>query len=186
MIMEKEMGKPVSALPAEDKTEAAPEATEGSGVPSRQGLCISRSTSTRFAPVGVLHNVLGLFAATESEQEPDQEARERRELSHVIHSMLVVGLAASTIVILIGLSLDAARHRSLPEAVAGYRKVIEGLKRGSPSSFLDLGILLLIATPILRVFGSLIEFVSKRDWRFAVITSLVLLILAVSVMVGST
>ena len=53
-----------------------------------------------------------------------------------------------------------------------------------PSGFLALGLLVLIATPILRVVGSILAFIYERDWRFAGITFLVLIIVMVSLVLG--
>ena len=172
----------VSALPVEDRIEEAPETPDTNSAPVDTNDRVTDSKSGRSDSVHVLHNVLRLFTAAETEAE--EEAENRRKLNQVIHSMLIVGLVGSTIVIFLGLSISEVLHRPLPSRVRGFRQIIDGLERGSPSSFLDLGILLLIATPILRVVGSLIEFVNRRDWRYAVITSMVLLILAVSVLVG--
>ena len=44
--------------------------------------------------------------------------------------------------------------------------------------------LVLIGTPILRVVGSVVVFVYERDWRFAAVTGVVLLVMLVSVVVG--
>ncbi len=172
----------VSDLPAENRIEAAPETHDIASAPADANVRLPNRKSDRSDSVRVLHNVLGLLTAPETEAE--EEAESRRKLNQVIHSMLIVGLAVSTIVIFLGLSIGEVLHRPLPSRVRGFQQILVGLERGSPSSFLDLGILLLIATPILRVVGSLIEFVNRRDWRYAVITSMVLLILAVSVLVG--
>ena len=134
--------------------------------------------------VHFLHGVLGLFTTPETGPESEEEVKIRRELNEVVHRMLIVGLALSTVVLFVGLALSAIFHQPAPSRVLGFRQVFEGLERGSPPSILSLGILLLIATPVLRVFGSLVEFVAKKDWRYAGITFLVLLILALSVLIG--
>jgi uncharacterized membrane protein len=98
--------------------------------------------------------------------------------------MLILGLVFSTGVLVVGLALSAIFHTPLPTKVTGFHQLFVGLKKGSPPSVLSLGILLLIATPVLRVLGSLAEFMLKRDWLFAIVTSFVLLILALSLIVG--
>ncbi|MBP1602740.1 MAG: hypothetical protein H6Q06_2891, partial [Acidobacteria bacterium] len=42
----------------------------------------------------------------------------------------------------------------------------------------------LIATPILRVLGSFVIFLYERDWRYAGVTLIVLLVLAASLLLG--
>ena len=121
-------------------------------------------------------------AGIEPEEEPEILAR--RDLNQVIHSMLTVGLVTTTVVLLLGFALSIIYRQPLAEKASGFSEILPGLRRGDPESFLDLGLLLLIATPILRVIGSLIEFISKRNWRYTYITSLVLLVLALSMMLG--
>jgi uncharacterized membrane protein len=113
-----------------------------------------------------------------------QEAKNRRELNQVIHRMLILGLILSATVLLSGLVLSAIVHQPVPSKALSFKQILGGLRTGSPASFLSLGILLLIATPVLRVVGSLFEFVATRDWRYAFVTFLVLLILALSAWVG--
>ena len=113
-----------------------------------------------------------------------EDAKNHRELNQVIHRMLVIGLILSASVLLAGLVLGAITHQPVPSKVLNVRQVLDGLRTGSPASVLSLGILLLIATPVLRVVGSLFEFVTTRNWRYALVTSLVLLILALSAYVG--
>jgi uncharacterized membrane protein len=47
-----------------------------------------------------------------------------------------------------------------------------------------LGLLVLIATPILRVIGSTLAFLYERDWRYALITFVVLLVVTLSLLLG--
>jgi uncharacterized membrane protein len=62
--------------------------------------------------------------------------------------------------------------------------VIERVIQLRPSGVLALGLLVLIATPILRVIGSVIAFLYEGDWRYAGITFLVLCIVILSVIFG--
>ena len=63
-------------------------------------------------------------------------------------------------------------------------KVFEGLLSLNPYSFMYLGLLLLILTPVLRVVTSIILFAKERDKLYTAITILVLLILIASFFVG--
>jgi uncharacterized membrane protein len=96
----------------------------------------------------------------------------------------VAGLALSTLILCTGLLLGALSHQPIPSRVSGYRQIFTGLASWAPSSFFSLGILMLIATPVMRVVASMMEFVSRRDWLYVLITSLVLLILTVGVVTG--
>jgi uncharacterized membrane protein len=136
-------------------------------------------------PVRVLRGVLGLFTTAEIGQETEAEVKIRRELNEAVHRMLILGLILSTSVLFVGLALSVITHQPVPSKVESFEHLFIGIKKGSPSSILCLGILLLITTPVLRVIGSLIEFIDKRDWRYALVTSVVLIVLAAGVFIGS-
>ncbi len=135
--------------------------------------------------VRILHGALGLITTPKMGPETERELKARRDLNDAVRRMLILGLVLSTVCIFAGLGLSTISHCPLPSKVSGLRQILDGLKRASPQSFLDLGILLLIATPVLRVLGSLVEFAEKRDWRYVFVASVVLIILAISVAVGT-
>ena len=61
---------------------------------------------------------------------------------------------------------------------------LHGVLIGDAQAIIMLGLLLLLATPVVRVAVSIIAFGLERDWRYVGITSLVLLILTVSFLLG--
>jgi uncharacterized membrane protein len=63
--------------------------------------------------------------------------------------------------------------------------VVKGVGQGSGPALVMLGLLLLIATPVLRVMVSVIGFTLERDRRFILITLVVLTVLIGSFAVGS-
>jgi uncharacterized membrane protein len=113
-----------------------------------------------------------------------QDAKERRDLNAVVHGMLIIGLVISTALMLIGIGLDLLYQRGLPTTVPDIGEVVSQVLALRPSGFLALGLLVLIATPILRVIGSIGAFVYERDWRFVGVTTLVLLVVLVSLVLG--
>ncbi len=62
--------------------------------------------------------------------------------------------------------------------------VLAGLAQFKPYAFIALGLLLLIATPVIRVAASVVIFVLERDYAYVLITLFVLLILVVSFLLG--
>ena len=136
------------------------------------------------ASVQVLNDVLELFNAPETSPETGQQLRLWSRLNEAVHKMLLAGLFASTAALLAGLTISAITHQPVPSSVSGFAGMVEGLRQGSPAGFLSLGILLLIATPVLRILGSLAEFIANRDWRYACITLLVLAVLGASLLAG--
>jgi uncharacterized membrane protein len=152
---------------------AAPETSAAH--PTRAGL----------RDIHVVANLHELVAATPlAASEEDALARERRDLNEVVHGVLIIGLAISTSLMLVGVGLAILYGRDLPTTVPDVGDVLDRVFALRPSGFVALGLLVLIATPILRVVGSIGAFLYERDWRFAAITSLVLAILIVSLLLG--
>jgi uncharacterized membrane protein len=62
--------------------------------------------------------------------------------------------------------------------------VIAGALAGKPYAIIGLGMLLLIATPVVRVALSVLFFLIERDWLYVGITLFVLTVLLVSLIAG--
>lgn len=63
-------------------------------------------------------------------------------------------------------------------------QVLTGLAHLKPFSVIDLGLLLLIATPIFRVAASIFAFIVDRDLPYVLITTYVLAMLILSLLLG--
>lgn len=84
-----------------------------------------------------------------------------RRLEDLLGRVLVSGVAASATLLAIGLIVD----------FAGF----------NAHALLQFGLILLMATPILRVAVSLVEYIRMRDWFFSATTGAVLIVLLTSV-----
>jgi uncharacterized membrane protein len=80
-------------------------------------------------------------------------------LEHVVGLVLRIGVAVSTICLALGLVLSLSGVDAAP-------------------LFLQIGILVLLATPVARVCVSIGEYLVERDWLFAALTFIVLAELA--------
>lgn len=70
---------------------------------------------------------------------------------------------------------------------AGYTSltgIIKGLSQGSAKEIIQLGVVILIATPILRIVFSLFSFIQEKDRLYIVITLIVLMIILFSMFGG--
>lgn len=110
--------------------------------------------------------------------------KEKRDLDHLIQPVLAGGVALSSLVMVIGLLLGVIRRLPIPDNLPPFGEIIPLVLSLQPSGWLALGLLLLIATPILRVAGSVIAFLIERDWRYAFITFIVFLIVLSSILLG--
>ena len=158
----------------------AAKATSELRVPPAKGLAVQADS----AEVTVAPNLRDLVTGTIETPEAAQAVKRRHDLNAVIHHVLVVGLAISTALILIGLALDLVQHRQVPTDVPTFRDVFRRTAELRPSGFLTLGLLVLVATPIFRVLGSTFAFIYERDWRYAAITFVVLVVVTLSLLLG--
>jgi uncharacterized membrane protein len=113
----------------------------------------------------------------------------------VVARVLKVGLAVSAVVIAAGLGMQEFGIRHLPAAgkasvgasgryPRGVAGVVSGLGHGSGSSVLEIGLALLVCTPVAAVAAAAISYRRRGEGRFALVGGIVLLVLAVSSLVG--
>ena len=98
--------------------------------------------------------------------------------------VLLAGVMLSVSLITMGLVLllmTSAPHRS---HVLSPRQAFTEALRLRPTPWLDLGILVLMFTPIANVLNALVSFIRQRDWRYAMVCLGVLAVLALSVTLG--
>ena len=120
-----------------------------------------------------------------------QPWRDRR-IEIILGNLLRTGVLISAAVVLVGASIYLPRHahepadyrvfRGEPSEYRTIRGVIQSVivGRGRGQGLIQLGLLLLIATPIARVAFSVVGFAIERDRLYVAFTLLVLAILLYS------
>lgn len=98
---------------------------------------------------------------------------------------LLTGVFLSAGLLAVGLSLVWLRHEPRPNEPPAVSAVVQGVARGHGTSMLYAGLLLLAATPILRVIVMLGIYLRRRELFMVVVSAIVLGLLAVGVLVGS-
>lgn len=115
-----------------------------------------------------------------------------------ISTILRVGVWMSLSVILTGMAVTFTRHpeyrssaTSLPTltdpgqaAPHSIADVVDGLRNLRGRAIIELGLLMLIATPVVRVAASVAVFASLKDRKFVLITLAVLTLLLISFWLG--
>jgi uncharacterized membrane protein len=127
---------------------------------------------------------------TAADEAADRDALLRRtEL--IISGVLRVGVLLSAGLIALGVVLFYVRSFSgghaapaTPAVPHSIGDVVHGLGTLDPTSIIATGLLVLLATPVVRVAVSIVAFALERDRTYVVITSLVLLILLISFVSG--
>ncbi len=120
-----------------------------------------------------------------------QPWRDRR-IEIILGNLLRTGVLVSAAVVLLGASIYLSRHahepadyrvfRGEPSEYRTIRGVIQSVivGRGRGQGLIQLGLLLLIATPIARVAFSVVGFAIERDRLYVVFTLIVLAVLLYS------
>lgn len=178
----------LAATPASRPEQPAPAAVVVIALPPPTAAAKPPANRPSGAPQRDMHvasDLHDLVAATPlAAPQEDRRAKEQRDLNEIVHGVLIIGLLISTALMLVGVALALIYGRDLPTAVPDIGEVIRRVIALRPSGFLALGLLALIATPIVRVVGSIGAFLYERDWRYAAITCLVLAVLMVSLLLG--
>jgi uncharacterized membrane protein len=110
----------------------------------------------------------------------------------LIGSILRWGVVIAAIVGALGVAGELIVHASaIPDfrrfsgdAATGLPSILAGVLQGHTRAIMQLGVALLIATPIVRVALSLVAFARERDRTYVVITAVVLLLLLYGLLGG--
>jgi uncharacterized membrane protein len=115
-----------------------------------------------------------------------------------ISVVLRAGVVISVALVLVGTSMSFANHHDYLSDPAALDRVVgpeadfprtlpdvaSGIANGHGRAVVALGLLVLVATPVIRVAVSIIAFARLRDRTFVLITSVVFALLLVSFALG--
>jgi uncharacterized membrane protein len=107
---------------------------------------------------------------------PDRE----ETLDALVGRLLMVGAATGLLLMAAGLGLALAGQPSTGVGVLDPRAVFWGAVAGNPTDLMKMGILILMATPVIRVVALVPGFLWAGKPRFALVSLLVLGLLAIS------
>jgi uncharacterized membrane protein len=124
--------------------------------------------------------------------------RDPESMNEVIGNVLRYGVLASAAVVLIGVALlvnasggseSTAILTYYPDKIphgvydVSFQGLVNGLVSFSAFSWIELGVIFLIATPVSRVLISVFLFAAERDRLYVAITAVVLTLLLFSMLV---
>jgi uncharacterized membrane protein len=115
-------------------------------------------------------------------------------VEQMVGNLLRIGVLIAAAVALLGgiafmihhgsMTPDHTVFRGQPAMLSSLTGVIAGAIALQPAAIVQLGIVLLIATPVARVLLTLIAFAVQRDWMYVLISAIVLALLGYSLIVG--
>lgn len=116
------------------------------------------------------------------------------QVDQLIGNLLRIGVIVAAVVAAIGGALYLAQHghqladyrefRGEPPELRSVRGIVAAALALHSPAIVQLGLLLLIATPVARVAFSLVAFLIQRDRVYVVVTSIVLAVLLFSLTGG--
>jgi len=128
-------------------------------------------------------------AGETSPVDPKKSSKAKASTTIVIGWILRGGVTLSAAIILTGLLLLVFHPGGLSGHVPGIfpstlEQVWSGILNLQPQAVIALGLLLLIATPVITVTASAVTFAVERDRRYVIISLIVLAILLTSLLIG--
>jgi uncharacterized membrane protein len=113
--------------------------------------------------------------------------RQDQKVERIIGVLLQTGVLLSILVALVGMTLYLGRagrqvadfqvFRGEPLDLRGAPAIVAAALAGRREAVIQLGVVILIATPIARVLLSLVAFALQRDRTYVVVTLIVLVVL---------
>jgi uncharacterized membrane protein len=106
---------------------------------------------------------------------------DNQRLNRTMYLVLVTGMVLSFSIMVIGLvmyAISPTEGTTLP-----MDKILDGIVQGNPIAVIDLGIVLLIATPLVRIIAAGITFGLERDYRFLGIAVFVLAMIVLAIFI---
>ena len=114
----------------------------------------------------------------------------KSRLNDSIATLLRAGVCLAALVVLAGGVLYLLKYGAVPigfhlfhgepESLIHFKEILFGALHLHGRAIIQLGLLLLIATPIARVLFSAVTFARQRDYTYVLITLIVLALLALS------
>ncbi len=105
-------------------------------------------------------------------------------IERTVSRILLVGIAVSVALMATGLLLGAVDEEGMPSGVVPLAELPSRLAALDPAAYLSLGLIVLVATPFVRVAGSMVVFARQRDRRYVLVTAVVFVVMCLSVALG--
>ncbi|MFA6726879.1 MAG: DUF1634 domain-containing protein [Prevotella sp.] len=130
-----------------------------------------------------------------SDKMKEKNNKSQTDMRELIGNTLRIGVVTACTIALISGMYYLIRHggemvpdytvfRKEPASFTSIHGIFGGLTSLAAKDWIQLGVLVLMLTPILRVALSLIDFAHQRDWLYVVITAIVFIVILMNSIVG--
>lgn len=106
------------------------------------------------------------------------------EFESIISKILLIGVILSGSLMIIGFFLTITTDYSLNLSVVTVGWIFSQFFQLTPIGILFMGIFILLLTPVTRVAASILLYISIKDWKYVVFTTLVLIFMLLGVILG--
>ena len=119
----------------------------------------------------------------------ESSSNSKNNMNALIGNTLRIGVFTACLIALIGgiWYLVTSSDSTLPD-YSEFHTTFEGIFKSvlsfSAAGWVQLGVIVLMLTPVMRVVLSLVDFSIQRDWLYVVITGIVLFIIIMNSLVG--
>lgn len=128
--------------------------------------------------------------AIKSVEKPGPVVKAEQNVYSNVYHVLVIGMSISTALFVIGIILALLNPHYIPLTTVWIREhyhwavIFSGLRNLNPAIVMMLATILLILTPVARVFVSILAFNADHDSKYVVVTSTVFLVIVLTVVLG--
>lgn len=130
------------------------------------------------------------MAVKQPQQSPATTQQEMAHIEIMIGHILQIGVIVAAIIMAMGLILFLVNGGNSGYATNAHPTTIHAILVGTaqfkPYAIMMVGLFCLILTPVLRVIVSIYAFYKEKDHLYVIITTLVLIILGLSFIIGHT
>lgn len=112
---------------------------------------------------------------------PDYIEKSEQRLYRWANRILTIGVIGSLLLIIIGVLVMLITHNYNTDAPLLLSNIGMSLSHGEPIAIIGIGLIVLLATPVLQVLTALVSFVIGRDRAYIGITLIILAVLSISI-----
>jgi uncharacterized membrane protein len=133
-------------------------------------------------------------ATAHANQPPEARQAADVEMDRIMAILLRSGVLIAAAIVLVGGIIFVTRHSQItdyrtfqgePAELRTISGILQLAREGHGRGLIQLGLLLLIATPVARVLFSVLAFARQKDWTYVAVTLIVLALLTYSLLGGS-
>jgi uncharacterized membrane protein len=110
---------------------------------------------------------------------------EQDTLARVVRWTLLSGLIASVLLLLAGWTMRVVRPPAERQSGVVVPTLVVRAAEGDGAALVELGLVILMLTPVARVLALAVGWLVHRDWTFGLIACCVLALLVLSVLLGT-